>query len=205
MSAVRMDGLPERLSAGFTDPVHDAQRAFRAALAALARPGRPVDIGQSISGLPLGAGMAHLLLALTDDDTAVWWQDAGEASAHWLRFHTGARPAATRGEAMFAVVTDALSMPPLEHFAQGTAASPESSATLLVEVPSLDGGPALQWRGPGIRDAGTVRIAGLPAAFWSQWQANHAAFPQGVDVFFTSGAKAVGLPRTTRIGRLEGV
>ena len=45
----------------------------------------------------------------------------------------------------------------------------------------------------------TVALAGLPAAFWPQWQANHAAFPQGVDVFFTCGAQALGLPRTARV------
>jgi alpha-D-ribose 1-methylphosphonate 5-triphosphate synthase subunit PhnH len=205
MTVLQMDASQRHLSAGFADPVHDAQRAFRAALAALARPGHVVDVGQAIGGLGLGAAMAHLLLALTDDDTPVWWQQAGAAHSQWLRFHTGAQLARTTGEAMFAVVADALSMPPLDDFAPGTAASPESSATLLVEVPSLDQGPALQWGGPGIREAGSVRVAGLPPAFWSQWQANHAAFPQGVDVIFTCGAQALGLPRTTRVGRLEGI
>lgn len=205
MSAACLQPLLGRLSAGYADPVHDAQRAFRAALDALARPGAPVGIGHAISGLHFGPALAHLLLALADDDSAVWWQDGGVAGSHWLRFHTGARPAATKDEAMFAVVTDPLRMPALEDFAQGTAASPEFSTTLLVEVPSLVDGPALQWQGPGIRDAATVRIAGLPEAFWSEWQANHGGFPQGVDAFFTCGAQALGLPRTTRVSRLEGV
>lgn len=200
-----MEVMPDRLSAGLADPVHDAQQAFRAALTALARPGRPVDLGRAIPGLPLGAAMTHLLLALADDDSAVWWQDGGAAAAHWLRFHTGARMAPGTSEATFAVVTAAMSMPALDDFAQGTAVSPELSTTLLLEVPSLVDGPALQWRGPGIRDAATVRIDSLPEAFWSRWQANHAGFPQGVDVFFTCGAQALGLPRTTRVSRLEGV
>lgn len=205
MSTVRTDAIPQHLSAGFSDPVHEAQQAFRAALAALARPGRTVDTGRPIAGLPLGAAMASLLLALADDDSPVWWQDGGGAAAHWLRFHTGARVAAGTGEAMVAVVTEAATMPALAAFSHGTAPAPELSATLLVEVPSLVDGPALQWRGPGIRDAATVRIAGLPGAFWSQWQANHAGFPEGIDVFFTCGAQALGLPRTTRVSRLEGV
>ncbi len=203
MSAPGVEAPP--LCAGLADPVHDAQHAFRAALAALSRPGRLVEIGRPIAGLPLGAAMAHLLLGLADDDSAVWWQHGDPDCSHWLRFHTGARRAAATGDAMFAVVTDARSLPTLEQFAQGTAAAPELSSTLLVEVPSLVDGPALQWRGPGIREAATVRIAGLPAAFWAQWQANHAGFPQGVDVFFTCGAQVLGLPRTTRVSRLEGV
>jgi alpha-D-ribose 1-methylphosphonate 5-triphosphate synthase subunit PhnH len=199
-----MSAARHSLSAGFADPVHDAQRAFRAALDALSRPGRPVDAGQPIAGLALGAAMAHVLLALTDDDTAVWWQDGG-AAVQWLRFHTGAKAAPLPHEAAFAVITDALVMPALDSFMQGTLASPEFSTTLLVEVPSFDAGPALQWHGPGIRDAQAVRIAGLAPEFWGQWQANHAAFPQGVDVIFTCGAQALGLPRTTRISRLEGI
>jgi alpha-D-ribose 1-methylphosphonate 5-triphosphate synthase subunit PhnH len=41
--------------------------------------------------------------------------------------------------------------------------------------------------------------------FWPQWRANHASFPQGVDVFFTCADRAIGLPRTTRVARLEGI
>lgn len=190
-------------SVGFTDPVHDAQRAFRGALDALSRPGRPVEIGQPISGLPLGAAMAHLLLAMTDVDTPVWWQVEGPAQ--WLRFHTGAGVAARPQDAAFAAVTQPMALPALHDFSLGTLASPEFSTTVLVEVPSLGDGPALQWHGPGIRDAQRVQIAGLAPDFWTQWQANHAGFPQGVDVIFTCRDRAIGLPRTTRVARLEGI
>lgn len=198
-----MSAALDQLCAGLTDSVHDAQQAFRAALDALACPGRRVDVGRAIAGLPLGAAMAHLLLTLADDDTAVWWQDGGDAAARWLRFHTGAQAASAPDEAAFAVITSALAMPALDAFAQGTLASPEFSTTLLVAVPSLYAGPALHWHGPGIRDAQPVQIGGLPPGFWTQWQANHAAFPQGVDVIFTCGAQALGLPRTTRVSRVE--
>jgi len=193
------------LAAGFADPVHDAQRAFRAALDALARPGQVLDLGDEIAGLDIRPAMAHLLLALTDDDTRVWWQWNDPAAAQWLRFHTGASATGQTDQAAFAAIADPLTMPPLDAFAQGTAAAPEFSTTVLVEVPSLDQGAALQWHGPGIREPRTVRIDGMPETFWAQWQANHAAFPQGVDLIFTCGSRAIGLPRTTRVGRLEGI
>jgi len=196
---------PQALSAGFADAVHDAQNAFRGLLDALSRPGRRVAIGSPIKGLALGPAMAHLLLTLTDDDTPVWWQQSDAASADWLRFHTGASLAAVPEQAAFAVVTDAAALPPLGAFAAGSLESPEHSATLLVEVASLDGGPAVEWRGPGIQEMQTVCIAGLPDKFWAQWQANHAAFPQGVDIVFTCADAALGLPRTTRVRRLEGI
>jgi alpha-D-ribose 1-methylphosphonate 5-triphosphate synthase subunit PhnH len=193
------------LMLGLADPVHDAQRSFRAALSALSRPGLPQTLGRQIPGLPLGAAMSHLLLALSDEDTPVWWQQPDAALAQWLRFHTGARAAPQPVDSTFAVVTDAGQLPPLTRFASGSLAAPETSATVLVELPSFDTGPALQAHGPGIRDRHLLRLEGLPSAFWSQWQANHAGFPQGVDLIFTCGDRAIGLPRTTRIGRLEEV
>jgi alpha-D-ribose 1-methylphosphonate 5-triphosphate synthase subunit PhnH len=74
-----------------------------------------------------------------------------------------------------------------------------------MEVASLETGPGVVWRGPGIADVQRVHIAGLPDGFWTQWQANHAAFPQGVDIVFTCANAVLGLPRTTRVSRLEGV
>ena len=93
----------------------------------------------------------------------------------------------------------------LADFAWGTAVSPEFSTTLFVELPGLEHGPALEWHGPGIQQVQRVGLQGLPADFWAQWQANHAAFPQGVDIVFTCGEHALGLSRTTRVRRLEGV
>jgi alpha-D-ribose 1-methylphosphonate 5-triphosphate synthase subunit PhnH len=193
----------QHLSGGFADPVHDAQAAFRNVLDALARPGRRFALGRPVAGLALGP--AHMLLALTDDDTPVWWQRPDAASVGWLRFHTGAPLASAPSEAAFAVLTDSATMPALDFFAAGSMASPEHSATLLLEVISLDNGTAVEWRGPGIQDMQPVRVDGLPGNFWAQWQANHAAFPQGVDIVFTCADEAIGLPRTTRVRRLEGI
>lgn len=189
---------------GFADPVHGAQRAFRALLQALARPGAVQSVAYDVAP-PAGLmpATAALLLALTDEDTAVWWQRPDAAVVHWLRFFTGAAQAAAPAGAAFAVVGAADALPPLADFGQGSAAAPETSTTLLIEVPALAGGPTLAWRGPGIRAESRVAIAGLAAGFWGQWQANGAAFPQGVDVVFVAGSEIVGLPRTTRVRRLE--
>ena len=193
-----------QISAGFVDPVHDAQNAFRRVLDALSRPGQRVSLGKSVKGVPLGPAMSHLLLTLTDDDTPVWWQPLEHSAADWLRFHTGAPLADAAGQAAFAVVLNAQAMPSLHAFACGTAESPEGSATLFIEVPSLDAGPMVDWRGPGIQEMQAVRIAGLPTDFWTQWQANNESFPLGVDIVFTCADVAIGLPRSTCVRPLEG-
>lgn len=195
----------QTLAPGLLDGVHDSQQAFRAVLDALARPGQVRVMGPALPGVALGGAMARLLLSLSDDETPVWWQHTDTGLPHWLRFHTGASVAERPDVASFAVLTDVRQMPKLVDFASGTAAAPEFSSTLLIELPGLAGGPALEWRGPGIQDVQRVGLQGLPANFWAQWQANHAAFPQGVDIVFTCGEDALGLPRTTRVRRLEGV
>jgi alpha-D-ribose 1-methylphosphonate 5-triphosphate synthase subunit PhnH len=139
-----------------------------------------------------------LLLTLADEATPVWWQRPDPVAVEWLRFHTRARCAAAPGTASFAVIRDLDTVPPLAEYAQGSDAAPETSATLLIEVAALDQGPALEWRGPGIAELARVRIAGPGAAFWADWQANHARFPRGVDVFWCCGRTLLGLPRTTR-------
>lgn len=194
-----------RLGAGLADPVHDAQQGFRGALEAMARPGRIRPLGAPIEDLVLGGAMAHLLLTLADEDTPTWWQRVDTGLQHWLRFHTGARAVGDPGAAAFAVVTEPARMPSLSEFRAGTLAAPEHGCTLIAEVPALQGGPEVQAQGPGIPERLTLAIAGLPANFWSQWQASHAAFPQGVDIFFTCGDQVLGLPRTTRISRLQEV
>jgi alpha-D-ribose 1-methylphosphonate 5-triphosphate synthase subunit PhnH len=153
----------------------------------------------------LAPAPALLLLALCDEATAVWWQPGMEVEtlSTWLRFHTGAPCCMQPGAAAFAVIGAPPAMPPLDAFGIGTAAAPEFSATLLIQVPGFDEGPEVQWRGPGIQDCERVRIAGLRESFWAEWQANHASFPQGVDVLFCCGDRVLGLPRTTRVRRLE--
>jgi alpha-D-ribose 1-methylphosphonate 5-triphosphate synthase subunit PhnH len=200
----------QNLNPGFADPVHDAQGVFRCVLNALSRPGRVFTLGEhagagAAGASTLGSAMAQVLLCLTDDDTPVWWQQPDTEAAGWLRFHTGAPVAQTSNAAAFAVLSRSLDHPALASFAVGTADAPEHSATLLLDVPSLESGPAVEWCGPGISGVQTVCIAGLPDDFWTQWQANHAAFPQGVDIVFTCGDTVLGLPRTTRVRRLEGL
>jgi alpha-D-ribose 1-methylphosphonate 5-triphosphate synthase subunit PhnH len=191
------------LAAGLADGVHDSQLAFRAVLDALARPGQARHVGAALPGVTLGGAIARLLLALCDDETPLWWQQADASLQHWLHFHTGAPLAQAPDAASFALVTDIATAPDLQCFAAGSAESPEFSTTLLVALPTLSGGLETHWRGPGIKDVLCVSLPELTADFWRQWQTNVAAFPQGVDLVFTCGEWCLGLPRTTRVSHSE--
>lgn len=186
---------------GFADPVLGSQSVFRAVLDAMSRPGRPVACPEPVAApAPLGRAMTAAALTLVDFDTPVWLDPALATPAvqSFLRFHTGAPLVADPAAAAFLFVADAASLPRLGGLALGEDRYPDRSATLVVEVPALDGPEAGRFTGPGIATSEPARIAGLPAWFREDWAANGFAYPLGVDLLLTCGDRMLGLPRTTR-------
>jgi len=189
------------LAPALADPAHDAQRIFRGVLDAFSHPGRVVTLADAPAGPgTLSPASVAVLLTLADRDTPLWLDGAFDRPEvrDFLRFYAGTPIVATRGEASFAVV--AYDDPaPLDGFAIGTDTFPDRSATLVVEVPALEGGAACTWRGPGIDGTAHVAIDGLPEGFWPAWAANHALFPCGVDIVFAAGSRLLALPRSIAV------
>lgn len=186
------------IAPGLADPPHDSQRLFRAVLEGFSHPGRIVTLPQPPAGVgPLRAAATAFVLTLVDRDTPLWLAPAFDMAAvrDFVRFHTGARPVVREAEALFALLTPDRT-PLLDGFSVGSDPYPDRSATLIVEVPSLSDGPERLVRGPGVQDRATTRIDGLPDSFWSEWKANHALFPCGVDIVFTAGTELLALPRS---------
>jgi alpha-D-ribose 1-methylphosphonate 5-triphosphate synthase subunit PhnH len=186
------------IAPGLADPPHDSQRLFRAVLEGFSHPGRIVALPQPPDGAgPLSAAATAFVLTLVDRDTPLWLAPQFDVPAvrDFVRFHTGAALVAREAEALFALLTPDRG-PLLDGFAIGSDPYPDRSATLIVEVPSLSDGPERLVRGPGIQDRATTRIDGLPSSFWSEWKANHALFPCGVDIVFTAGTELLALPRS---------
>ncbi|WP_112311599.1 phosphonate C-P lyase system protein PhnH [Pseudogemmobacter bohemicus] len=181
------------LSGGFAHPAHDAARAFRAAMQALARPGRIEPITGAAPPAPLSPAAGTLALVLLDQTTPVWLapsHDTGDLRA-WLTFHTAA-PFTTPQAAMF-VIGSWVAISPVSRFSIGTPDYPDRAATLIVEMPDLRAeGPRLT--GPGIRDSARLSLPETAA-----FQANHALYPLGFDTFLTAGDRIAGLPRSTHV------
>ncbi|MBI1892028.1 MAG: phosphonate C-P lyase system protein PhnH [Burkholderiales bacterium] len=186
----------------WSDPVHDAQAAFRCVLKALSEPGLrqkfPVPVA---APAPLAPATAALLLTLADLEAPVWLAEPFNTSQvrDWLRFHCGCPLVSERDKAQFAVLNMPDNTLRLDAFAQGSMEYPDQSASLLMQVSSLEAGPARVISGPGIPVTRTLHVAGLLPEFNAQWKMNQLAFPLGVDLVFCCGDAIVGLPRTTRI------
>ena len=181
------------LDGGFSRPSFDAARAFRAAMTAMARPGRIEPISGARPPAPLSVAAGSLILTLCDPETPLYLAPGHDTPAlrEWIAFHAGA-PIVPRAEAAFAVGTwDALL--PLDGYRLGRPDYPDRSATLIVERETLaNEGHAL--RGPGIE---TVAAFDLPEA--EAFRANARLFPLGLDFFFTAEDRVAALPRTTKV------
>lgn len=187
---------PAVLSGGFADAPVDAAHAFRAALDALARPGRIVALGGAQPPAPLPVATGVLILTLTDATTPLHL--AGEidtpAVRDWVTFHTAA-PLVPAEDAVFAA-GDWPALQPINRFRVGEPAWPDRSATLFVTVPAL-APPNARLTGPGIDGAAVLALPEIAA-----FQANRRLFPLGLDCFLIAGDQVAGLPRSTRVEAL---
>ncbi len=110
---------PDVLSGGFPDAAVDAARAFRAALNALARPGRIERLSGARPPAPLSVAAGTLLLTLADTTTPVHLAPSHDTEAvrGWITFHCAA-PLVGPGVAVIAV-GDWAALQPVGRFAVG--------------------------------------------------------------------------------------
>ena len=192
--------LGSELGHAFGDPVLGAQKVFRAVLQALSEPGTVHVVSEPVSApMALHASSARLLLTLSDFETPVWMEPSAAAEAGaWVRFHCAAPLAAEPVAARFAVLDGKASAPPLSAFNAGEDRYPDKSATLIVQVASLEGGTPVTLAGPGIEGVRSIAPAGLAEGFWDAFAANGARYPLGVDLVLVAGDAIMGLPRSVK-------
>jgi alpha-D-ribose 1-methylphosphonate 5-triphosphate synthase subunit PhnH len=183
------------LSPGFADPVANAQSCFRSVLDAMARPGQIHKVTGVSAAPPLCDAAAAILLTLADHETPLWLDPAAASAREWIAFHTGALTAPTT-HAMFAI---ALTLPDLANFPDGTDEMPETSSTIILQLPSLRTGRRFTLTGPGLREPAILTADGLPPDFAAIWQRNHALYPRGIDLILCAGNQLTALPRSVTI------
>jgi alpha-D-ribose 1-methylphosphonate 5-triphosphate synthase subunit PhnH len=185
---------------GFSDPVREQQRTFRAVMDALARPAQPVTYVAPLEGQsPLSPVAFAIALTLLDFEVRYHLAPSLKPAAEAITFHTGSVQSDARDQAEFAFVDlrhDALD---LAGYAQGDPEYPDRSTTVVAYVSSAAHGRRLLCRGPGLAQETELCLSDLPADFLSQWQANTERAPLGVDLLFVTAEAVIGLPRSTRI------
>jgi alpha-D-ribose 1-methylphosphonate 5-triphosphate synthase subunit PhnH len=193
-------------SGGFADPVYQSQSAFKTLMDCMARPGLIGTLQTNAAPpSPLCAGAGAIALTLCDHDTPVYLSTAliEAGIPGWLAFQAGVLVTDDRTEAAFAFIDAASTLPPLSTFAAGTQEYPDRSATIVLEISGLTGGPERQLTGPGIDGSTRISPADLPPHFDDMWRENSALYPRGCDLILVCGQDIICLPRSIKISTME--
>lgn len=168
------------------------QQNYRALLDATARPGK-------LQKITFNAGdtdaITAILATLLDGEVSLSDPEKRITPDDWPLLQARC---AEPEHADFIVCSGAT--PPCFEPKSGTLASPEQSATLLLQVESLTAGSChITAQGPGIETTVALFIAGLHESWLEARQAWVSAFPLGVDIFLVAQDSVVALPRTTQL------
>lgn len=199
------------------------QRAFRAVLNAMARPGivtgMPLPPTETVRYPGVSASLATLIDMFVDQATTFSLVpgfdgfDTERALSTAIAAETHAR-IESADAAAFIVVPRAMCGERIEEAVAaacgGSFESPEAGATVLVECGVVATGgedsPAVQWvsiEGPGVKDS---HVFGTDCVDWI-WARNRRSdeFPCGIDIILTDGCgRVAAVPRTSFVSLLAG-
>ncbi|MDX2263794.1 MAG: phosphonate C-P lyase system protein PhnH [Hyphomicrobiales bacterium] len=184
---------------GFANPVLDAQAVFRAALSAMAEPGRVFPCA-SLPDAPLHPVIAAVALALIDYETPYAFI-GGDAEA-FLSFHTGAPRVEPQAAAFVFAPANGFDAALWRRLPHGSPEYPDRSATVVLEAGRFGEGFAVELSGPGLCEPRRFAASALDAAFWAIAAENAGLYPLGVDFIFCSVGEIAALPRSTRLREL---
>ena len=185
-----------------TPRVGREQRAFRALMDGMARPGSVQTVGPDAPSSRVGAALL-LFEALLDHEVTFAVVPADAEIDEWLLRSTGSRIASVRAADYLLASGEGIESA-IRQAKVGLPAYPDLGATVVAAVESVSGeavsGVALVLAGPGIRDQATVWVAGLPAETRDAFMERNSEVPLGVDlVLIAPDGRFTCLPRYTRI------
>jgi alpha-D-ribose 1-methylphosphonate 5-triphosphate synthase subunit PhnH len=168
------------------------QQNYRALLEAMSRPGSR----QSLYGVTESSGAAVAVLATLLDGSVSLSDPQGMLSETDRTLLQTAQAGPEQADYLLCSGQQAPAFEPK----LGSLTSPERSATLVVEVTSLNAGELhLNLSGPGIREQRACAVAGLDPDWLARREAWVCGFPLGVDLILVDKEQVMALPRTTRV------
>jgi len=176
------------------------QRAFRALLDAMSRPGTIHELPEARA--TDGAwGSALVVMQCLLDHEVTFAVEADDRSVHeQILRRTGARSDVLAAAGyVFADAAHALEV--IEMASEGYLEEPERSATVVVRVDAIGSGSLRAvLSGPGIETVQSLAIEGLDASALHALIERNALYPTGIDIVLVDPQGRVAcLPRSTRI------
>lgn len=185
-------------------------QVFRAALDALARPGRPTRLPIVRPDLLPAALLPVLALADLEITVAVLddRRPSADASTDWLTVvtaATGARRASSLGEADLVLALRPPASSEITALRTGDALAPERGARLVVACSRLGhGNTGVGLSGPGAASGRTLHIDGPGPELFDALELVNRDFPAGVDSWFVAPDGAIAaISRGTHITHVD--
>ena len=171
------------------DVVFDAQQHYRLILDSMARPGKinvipPVEIDEPMD---INNASALIAFALLNTDASFYAAEGDVTS--FISLNTSAVNA-DLADADLVFISGLHEEEFVQQLKAGTLSYPENSATIIADVNriskvKINGSLELTLKGPGVKDAETVYVAGLNAAILDELKAQNEEFPLGIDLILT--------------------
>jgi alpha-D-ribose 1-methylphosphonate 5-triphosphate synthase subunit PhnH len=181
-----------------------ARETFEVLLSALSNPGRIL----ALPGAPLSTEQSCRLIGLTLLDLETTFFTPDQMLRHALAKSGAYFRTASAADYLFFADSGAFepmmvqqTLDTIALAGVGTIIDPDDGATVILACEFSEGQP-LRLSGPGIEHPLTVRVDGVPVAFW-QLRAAKINYPLGIDLFLVNGEQIMGLPRTTLV-EIEG-
>ena len=172
------------------DVVFDAQQHYRLILDSMARPGKinvipPVEIDEPMD---INNASALIAFALLNTDASFYAAEGDEVS-NFISLNTSAVNADLE-DADLVFISGLHEEEFVQQLKAGTLSYPENSATIIADVNriskvKINGSLELKLKGPGVKDAETVYVAGLNAAILDELKTQNEEFPLGIDLILT--------------------
>ena len=178
------------LLASLNRPVVETQPVLRRILKAMSEPGAAVMLPCTEQWAGISPAATALLTTLNEADAPLFAAPVLETSALRDSLHrNNGAPLTSEQPAAFALLHSD-SDPDL-------AAICAPGATVILEVPALNGGLTLRLRGPGIQERRAIapQLPPKTLAFLREWPLNG----QGVNLMLTCGEMMMVLPRTAQV------
>jgi alpha-D-ribose 1-methylphosphonate 5-triphosphate synthase subunit PhnH len=173
-------------------PVPDAfevrtNATFEALMWAMSRPG-------TVQVMP-GPDAVLIAEALVDRECRVWCADAALAAR--VAAMGAQRAEAGAADHIFMAGLDSRALDLIAQVPVGSDLYPDEGATVIIPA-RFGSGVQLRLTGPGIETETVIAVDGIDPGFWPL-RAARCRYPMGFDLFLTSGAQVLGLPRSTLI------
>ena len=176
------------------------QRAFRALLDAMARPGTIQQLPEACVTDGVWGSALVVMQCLLDHEVTFAVEADDRSVAEQILRRTGARTAAL-ADASYVLADAAHAVAVIEGAREGELEEPEHSATVVIVVSSVTGGTTrAALTGPGIATVMALELDGIERSALSALLERNAVFPSGIDtVFVDLTGRVVCVPRSTRI------